>query len=131
MNLLVCFYHFFLSFAAVVQQHMKLAVNSRKEFADSYYCKRTIISDAWWKVKAPGFVFSCKAGDHQQTCRHISKLRQIPLTGTLQSQGARLREVRGKGVYPYMVTNIQARVTQYKFHHLSYLREARFTRQKS
>ena len=26
-----------------------------------------LVSDAWWRAKAPAFVFSCKAGNHQQT----------------------------------------------------------------
>ena len=24
-----------------------------------------LVNDAWWKAKAPGFVFSCKAGSHR------------------------------------------------------------------
>ena len=32
--------------------------------------------------------------------------------------------------YIYMETNIQARSRQYKFHHLTYLKEASFARQK-
>ena len=32
-------------------------------------------------------------------------------------------------IYIYIVTNIQAHARRYKFHHLSYLREARYVRQ--